>query len=263
MSIRKLGVKMVKKKKLSGQTIAIIILAVLLLLTIGFGGVFAYYSARSNKVSGKIVMANLKISLESSSPSGSSDKSEIVISNGVNVVPGQPLENSPLIIRNLSSVNIYLVVVYEINATKADKTEIEDNFTVPVLGLGVEYINSISPTYNDDEGVSNSTWVDYVFNAEEEGKVYRCLVSMVEFAPTAENDNGIVVIGENRLSLAKEMGDEYQNTSISFTFQAYAIGSATDFELSANPTKAEKCQKIVSAIYESQGNKFLNINVNN
>ncbi|MBQ8614948.1 MAG: hypothetical protein IJ415_00035, partial [Clostridia bacterium] len=197
------------------------------------------------------------------SDTGTSDKSEIVISNGVNVVPGQPLENSPLVIRNLSSTNIYLVVVYEINATKEDGTAIDDLYIDPVLGLGVEYINSIYPEENDDLGVSNPTWVDYVYNAEEESKVYRCLVSMVEFAPTAENDNGIVVIGENKLSLAGEMGNEYQNTSISFTFQAYAIGSATDFGLSASPTKAEKCEKIVSAIYESQGCKFLNINVNN
>lgn len=252
---------MVKKKKMSGQTIAIIILAVLLLLTIGFGGVFAYYSARSNKVSGKIVMANLKISLESGT--GESDKSEIVISNGVNVVPGQPLENSPLIIRNLSSTDIYLVVVYEINATKEDKITIEDAYVDPVLGLGVEYINSIHPEENDNIGVSNPTWIDYVYNAEEEGKIYRCLVSTVSFSPTAENDNGIVVIGEDKLSLAGEMGNEYQNTSISFTFQAYAIGSATNFGWSSSPTKAEKCEKIVSAIYESQGYKFLNINVNN
>ncbi|MBQ9795411.1 MAG: hypothetical protein IJW36_00420 [Clostridia bacterium] len=256
---------MVKKKKISGQTLAIIILAVLLLLTIGFGGVFAYYSARSNKVSGKIVMANLKISLESGAGNtGESDKSEIVISNGVNVVPGQPLENTALVIRNLSSTDIYLAVVYEINATRQDKTVIEDDFVDPVLGLGVEYINSTNTEANDTTGVSNQTWIDFVFNGEQEGKLYRCLVSMVSFSPTAETENGIVVIGENKLSLAGSMGNEYQNTSISFTFQAYAIGagSFTD-EFAKNPTKAEKCQSIVSKIYESQSYTFLNVSVNN
>lgn len=255
-----LGVKMVKKK-FSGQTIAIIILAILLLLTIGFGGVFAFYSARSNQVSGKIVMANLKISLESGT--GESDKSEIVISNGVNVVPGQPLENSPLVIRNLSSVDIYLVVVYEINATKDDKTVIEDEHIDPVLGLGVEYINPIA-NVSSTAGVSNPAWVDYVYNATEEGKVYRCLVSMVAFAPTAANDNGIVVIGEDRLSLAGAMGNEFQNTSISFTFQAYAIGSATfSGQFTTSTTKQTKCETIVDAIYEAQDHKFLNVSVNN
>ena len=135
------------KNKMSGQTIAIIILAILLILAIGFGGVYAFYSARSNSVTGKVVMANLKIALESGTEE--SEKSEIVISNGVNIVPGQPLENSPLIIKNLSSVDIYLVVVYEINAITQDKIEIEDEFKNPVLGLGVEYINSIDTNYKN------------------------------------------------------------------------------------------------------------------
>ena len=222
------------KKKFSGQTIAIIILAVLLLLTIVFGGVFAYYSARSNKVSGKIVMANLKISLVTNE-TGSSDKSEIVISNGINVVPGQPLENSPLIVKNLSSVSIYLVVVYEVNATQ-DKVTIVDEYEKPVLGLGVEYINSVNTTESSDKGVSNTDWIDYVFNAPQENKVYRCLVSMVAF----EKETDVTVIGENRLSLSGSMGNEYQNASISFTFQAYAIGSNT-WNFDPNITSQTKC----------------------
>ena len=108
----------------------------------------------------------------------------------------------------------------------------------------------------------NFTWIDYVYSGEEEQRTYRCLVSAVAFDPTNENDNGIVVIGENKLSLAGEMGNEYQNTSISFTFQAYAIGSATfSGQFTSNTTPAERCEMIVDAIYEAQDNKFLNINV--
>lgn len=245
------------KKKFSGQTIAIIILAVMLILAIGFGGVYAFYSARTNQVSGKIIMANLKISMES----GTSDKSEIVISNGVNVVPGQPLENSPLIIKNLSNVSIRLVVVYEVNAAKEDKTPIVDACKDPVLGLGVEYVNSVYPEESSTKGVNNIRWIDYVFNATEESKIYRCLVSTVGFEPTGEN-SGIEVIGENKLALSGAMGNDYQNASISFTFQAYAIGAATDFGFAQDETTAGKCEKIVRAIYESQDYKFLNINVN-
>ena len=90
------------KKKISGQTIAIIILTALLVIAISFGGVYAFYSARSNKVSGRVMMATLSLSMSS----GSSDKSEIVISNGVDVVPGQPLKNSPLVVKNLSEIEI-------------------------------------------------------------------------------------------------------------------------------------------------------------
>ena len=54
----------------------------------------------------------------------------------------------------------------------------------------------------------------------------------------------------------------YQNTSISFTFQAYAIAKASfDSQFTDTTTAAERCETIVSAIYASQGNKFLNINV--
>ena len=95
------------KKKISGQTITIIVLTILLVLTIGFGGVYAYQTARSKKVTGQIVMANLTISMEA----GGSNKSEIVISNGTNLVPGQQLKNSPLTIQNISSVDVYLIVV--------------------------------------------------------------------------------------------------------------------------------------------------------
>ena len=266
------------KKKFSGQTIAIIILAVLLLITIAFGGVYAFYTAKSNKISGKIVMANLKISLVTETDK--SDKSEIVISNGVNVVPGQPLENSPLIVKNLSSVGIYLVVVYEINA-KIEKTvnnvavteTVKDEHKSPVLGLGFEYINSVYPDMSSTRYVDSDKWIDYVFHAEQEDtsyedadgeivhvkKMYRCLVSMVGFA----KEEDVTVIGENKLSLAAAMGDEYQSASISFTFQAYAIGDQTfNGQFNEDTTKEAKCEAIVSAIYESQNYKFLNIKVN-
>ena len=258
------------KKKVSGQTIAIIILVVLLLLTIGFGGVFAYYSARSNKVSGKIEMANLKITMTS----GGSDKSEIVISNGRNIVPGQSLQNSALTIQNLSSTEIYLVVVYKIKAEKDDGTIVTDNYKGSVIDIDVEYLNSYYPNYSSTKGVQNQKWIDYVFEAtaddENANKVivnsqtqetkgfYRCLVSTGWFAQTGENDDPITVIAENKMSLSGDMGNDYQSTSITFTFQAYAIAAKT-FNFSSSVSKQEKCETVVSAIYESQGQTFFNI----
>ena len=250
------------KKKLSGQTIAIIILAILLVLTIVFGAVFALYSTNSNLTSGKIVMANLRIVMESGN--SGSDKSEIVISNGVNVVPGQPLLNTPLTVKNLSATNIYLIVVYEVNATKKDGAKVEDKYEKPVLGLGVEYINSIDPTKNDDTGVVNSDWIDYVFSGAQEEKIYRCLVSALNHARTEDASTGITVIGENKLSLSDDMGNEYQNVNISFTFQAYAIRSSDiDEEITNQMTPAERCEKIVSSIYEGQDHTFLRVDVTN
>ena len=256
------------KKKISGQTLAIIILAVLLLLTIGFGGVFAYYSARSKKVSGKIEMANLKITMSS----GGSDKSEIVISNGRNVVPGQALENSPLTIQNLSSTTIYLVVVYKINAEKDNGQIVTDSYTGAVIDLDVEYINPLFPSCSSNRGVKNYEWVDYVFEADSNDEnansvivdnevkgVYRCLVSAIPFNPT-QNDDPITVIGENKMSLSGDMGNDYQSTSITFTFQAYAIGGNTfNGQFYEGMPAEERCETIVDAIYRSQGNSFFKI----
>ena len=267
------GVKMVKKK-ISGQTIAIIILTAVLLLTIGFGGVFAYYTARSNKISGGIVMGNLKIAL--TGESGESGKSEIVISNKTNILPSQSLGNSPLVVNNLSSVPIYLVLVYEFKAekinSKGNVDKVTDNHTSPVFDLGMSYINSINPNHNNtDIGIRINDWVDYVFVANEDDeqagnayveesktycKAYRCLVSLKSIP--AETD--VEIIAKDQLSLASAMGNEYQETTISFTFQAYAIGSElNDFKFPEGTTTQQKCQKIVEVMYASQAHKFLDI----
>lgn len=246
------------RKKLSGQTIWIIILAILLLLTICFGGVFAYYSARSASISGKIVMANLNIELVSSDDSTGSGKSEIVISHGTNVVPNQQLENTPLIVKNKSSVSIYLIVVYEVKAYNEDSSAIPDQLTNSVIDVGANYLN---PKKEDTKLMTRTTdWVDYVFTGLNSSNIeenYRCLISLA----TYDQEQEITVIKENTLRLSKEMGNEYQKATISFTFQAYAIGSTT-FNADITPTTSveDKCSIIVSAIYKSQGKKFLNIN---
>lgn len=271
---------MVGKKKISGQTIAIIILAVVLLLTVAFGGVYAFYSAKSNTMTGKIVMANLNIDLISGQ-TGESGKSEIVISNGTNVVPGQELNNSPLKIVNRSNAeSIYFIVVYEVNAIKMmydkDGKLIKDNMgnvvygdkvidinEKPVIDIGAEYIN----TYNQiSYSGNNKDWIDYLFvyeNADSTLTKYRCLVSTKSYGKGNEESQTIEVIGENRLKLHHLMGDDYQQTSISFAFQAYAIGADdSTFNFTSETTKEERCNKIVTAIYESVEYKFLDATVN-
>ncbi len=256
------------KKKFSGQTLAIIVLAIMLILTITFGGVFAFYSARSNKVSGTIYMATLTISMEWKV----SDKSEVVISNTTNLVPGQALSNTALIVKNKSSVPIYLVVVYKLNAIKdqGEGAPIPDKTNSSVLFIGTEYINSLVPDKNWNKGTTNFDYVDYVFealptdkNAQdvylESGnkKGYRCLVSMVP----VEANTDEVVIEDGQLALSPALNDDYQNSMISFVFQAYAISSEsfrTEFA-SSQLTNAEKCERIVSEIYKSQDQIFLNI----
>jgi hypothetical protein len=103
---------------------------------------------------------------------------------------------------------------------------------------------------------SNTEWIDYVFYGAEEDKVYRVLVSSGSYNPETD----VTVIAENKLSLSGAMGNDYQNASISFTFQAYAIGAGS-FVFTNETTNEEKCDEIVAAIYETH-KTFLNINVN-
>jgi len=254
------------KKKLSGQTIAIIILAILLLLAIGFGGVYSFYTARSNKVSGTIVMANLAIELKADGEIGQTGKTDIFISNGVNVnvVPGQKLKNSKLSVVNNSSVPIYLMIVYCLKADILDGdgnvvSHVNDTFTNPVLGLGYHYVNDANE-YSLTGTVSDTPWVDYVFDASAveggEDKVYRCLV----FTGMIEKEEDKTVIGKDELALHHTMGNSYQQATISMTFQAFAIASSS-FTFSNSDTRATKSRAIVRAIYESQDCVFMKGNV--
>ena len=266
------------KKRISGQTIAIIILAVLLLLTIAFGGVFAFYSVRTSRVSGEIMLANLSIKLDMMS--GESEQSQLFVEAQENVVPGQKLDNSSLIIKNLSTVSIYLVVVYEIKASKKIKVDdgqggtieqtewVEDEFINPVFGLGCAYYNSRYPSENitSTDKVYNNKWYDYVFKGERENKWYRCMVSKETISPKKDDDtnsdplaNAIVVIEEDKFMLHPKMGPEYQTSTLSFTFQAYAMGASHDYGFTSKDTPMDRCQKIVSNMYEAQGYQFLKL----
>ena len=257
-------------KKVSGQTITIIILAILLLIAIAFGGVYAFYSARSKKMTGTVVMANLNIALVAQEYADSA-KSEIVISHGTNFVPGQELKNSALNIVNVSAkhVPVYLVVVYEIKATKMDENGelipgrvIEDEFKKPLIDLGAQYINPIENIYYEG---TNENWVDYVFTYNDgvQIKQYRCLVSTSSWERPDDNNQVIPVIEENQLKLHRFMNDSYQRTSLAFAFQAYAIGAnSTDLQFDETVAMAERCNRIVSAIYESVEYKFFEGTVN-
>lgn len=224
------------KKRMSGQTIAIIILSILLLLTACFGGVYAYYSTNTSKVSGKIVMANLNIRLQAGV--GESASSEILVSNGV-FVPGQNLENTPLVVVNESNTPIYLSIVYKVNASDLETGKPLESYddTKPLIDIGID---------------DSSDWYDYLFVSEnnlgEEVRM-RCLMTKTPQYST-ESNSLITVIEENALSLPKTWGNEFQNMQISFLFQAFAIG-ANSIAINSEDTVEQRCEKIMSAIFEA------------
>lgn len=237
------------KKRVSGQTIAIVILLILLIVVLAFGGVYIYLNNQHTNVFGKVYMIDLKINLES----GESGKSEVVIRNDNEIFPGHNLQNSNLVIKNESSKEMFVVVVYCVNAFDKNKQEIEDRMKSSVIDVGYDYCNPSFPQYSDKNLITD--WIDYVYEAElQEGSMkYRCLVSTTPYGGVSEGVKTIEVIKENGLHLSENAGDEYQDATISFSFQAYALTSDMIYSQGLNyvaKTKEEKCEIIMDKIYE-------------
>lgn len=233
-------------RKLSGQTITIIVLAILLIFVSVCGGVYAYYSYNSNRISGYITLGNLKISM--SGNSGDSGSSQIYVTNGL-CVPGQSLQNSPLTIQNGSNVNIYIVVVYSLTAIDVNDPSITVDTTMQekVIDIGndswMDYIYCYSNNDTDEDVQEGEETI-------EDMERVRCFVNLTPFKP---QDESITVIEENQLRLYNKVGNEFQSKRINFTFQAYAIAQQsfsdiTDFD---SKTNDEKCEIIMERLHES------------
>jgi len=278
------------KKKISGQTIAIIILIILLIGSIIFGGVYAFYSTSTNKVSGTIVMANLHIRYKVDEDGDGSDgvimgesgQSQILMTNVNNIVPNELLGNSPLRVINESNTPIYLAVLYKVQKATTDDsdTHLDDiykykrdsngqyvldehgNKQVELDAHGNKQVFGVIDIGTEDP---NSIWTDFIFDtadypeyatdeitANDNGYIVRCFVTT---APISENQTEITVIEKNNLRLHRDVGNEFQQQAISFTFQAHAIG-AESFTFDQNATDKEKCAAIVKAIYKTNGWAF-------
>ena len=125
-----------------------------------------------------------------------------------------------------------------------------------------EYGNpSAQATLGTGVGGTNNDWVDYKYsyiiedNDEEsldpQTNVIRSFVNLTPFESTSQN---IEVIGENRLKLHRDVGNEFQSKRINLSFQAFAIASqGLDLD---NKTDDEKCKIIMDAIYDSVRGDF-------
>ena len=235
------------KKKLSGQTVTIIILAILLLLTCIFGGVYAYYSTTSSKISGIVQMANLKIQMNAGG-TGSSGSSELLHTNSY-YIPGQVLPNTALTVTNSSNTNVYLAVVYTVKAINNDESS-------PNYGNEITEYDLSNPLIGIH---GDTTWFDGRYTNVEHDADFRYLMIPTPIAPAApdapEKDKIISVIPEGKLKLHEKMGNAYQSTIITLTFRAYVIGSdqqeLKDALGQTNGTNTEKCNVIMGAIFKA------------
>lgn len=221
------------KKKLSGQTVTIIILAILLLLTCIFGGVYAYYSTTSSKIQGLVKMANLKIEMRAGG-TGASGSSEILNTTSF-YIPGQVLPNTALTVTNSSNTNIYIAVVYTVKASHlSTDEEIEDyDLSNPLIGIH-----------------GDTTWFDGRYTNTVHNADFRFLMIPTPIPPTQTE---IPVIPEGKLKLHEKMGNVYQSTNITLTFRAYVIGSDQETLIEeigkTDGTTAAKCNVIMDAIF--------------
>lgn len=233
------------KKKLSGQTVTIIILAILLLLTCIFGGVYAYYSTTSSKISGIVQMANLKIQMNAGG-TGSSGSSELLHTNSY-YIPGQVLPNTALTVTNSSNTNVYLAVVYTVKAYYNDESNpdtkgqeiTEYDLSNPLIGIH-----------------GDTTWFDGRYTNVEHDADFRYLMIPTPIAPASSDEGKVIsVIPEGKLKLHEKMGNAYQSTIITLTFRAYVIGSdqqeLKDALGQTNGTNTEKCNVIMGAIFKA------------
>ena len=271
------------KKKISGQTIAIIVLVVLLILTIGAGSVYAYFTTKSDSIRGHVTMATLNIELktEKQNPTDNSGMSQITLSS-TNVLPNQQLLNDPLFVKNSSEAPVCLIVVYEVSATRGEgdnMVKIQDDYEGCLIDLGIDYINSKhnpelkhdnEQTIGTEDLRRNTRWVDYLFSHVDPvsgvESSYRCLVSLdrytAEIDPDTKKPIGqrIEVIPTNSLKLHQDLDNDYQTARLTFAFQAYVIGASDDWynRLQSMSVK-NQCEEIVGEIYKNQNNKFLDI----
>lgn len=236
------------KKKLSGQTITIIILAILLLVTVIFGGVYAYYSQKSTQVQGMIKMANLNIEMKASG----SSSSDIILNTNAVYVPGQNLQNTALTVTNTSNTNIYLVVVYSVKAIKYD----EHNNRVGEI-TDYDFKNPVIDIADNIDATGKKKWEDFRFQDSTNNTDFRYLIIADPIAPPVEGQSNVIdVIPEGKLMLSRELGNNYQACTITLTFSAYCIGSDSlqdeiNRNLGSNPTTEAKCNYIMNTIYQA------------
>ena len=241
------------KNKAAAQVAAIIILSLVLVSTLVFSIVYVYINSDKIHKAGEIELVNLEIDMYSTH----SSKYVINFPDGINVSPNTELNNTAMYIENNSNVNVYLAVVYKINAVKLDDNgneiangAVTDSCNKPFLDLNM-------PFYNIESGVSymgtNLNWIDFVFVAES-GDAYRCFISTRSYVKTTEEVQEIEVIGTNKLRLHGDVGNEYQQSKISMTFQAFSINSSS-FSFSSI-TNAEQCNLVMQSIYQREGSMF-------
>ena len=203
------------KKKSNGQSIVIVILSILLLISIGFGITYSYYNGKSNLVKGTITTANLSIELQGSDTSGQTTEFSISAPYGEEfLVPGNNLNNVQLNLFNKCNQETYMVVVYTLSAVKNDgsKEDVTSQLTnMPAISFQE---NAIDP----------AIWRPISYRCSNIDATYTCLAGINPFDSRGETDGKYIpVLTPNSIRIPEQWNDILQNCSVTISVTAYAI----------------------------------------
>lgn len=210
------------KKKTNGQSIVIIILSILLLISIGFGVTYSYYNGKSNLVTGNIMTATLSISLNGVDSNGETTKFSISAPGEQLLVPGNSLNNVALNLSNDCTQRTYMVVLYSLSAHIIKKTEDEKPQYIPN-----DLLKDIPAITFKEDAFETDVWHSIIYKcANVENTSYACLVGINPFKGKESSTSPslpINVLNKNSLKIPHEWNDDLQNCEVTISVIAYAI----------------------------------------
>ena len=207
------------KKVTSKQNIAIIVLAILLLISIGFGVTYSYFNGRSTELTnnGSVTLATLHVEINGYDTLENKTTEFSLHTDGSEVVPGQPLSNTALQISNSSPVDTYMVVVYSLhivdNPTNIDTTKMEA-MDIQESSVGDGWRKQVY-TCNDTETKINLL----VYLGGEDGNGSGVFSKSVD--PT--NPRTSLVLNSDCLKVPESWDNDMQGKTVTLSFTAYII----------------------------------------
>lgn len=243
------------KKGASKQNIAIIVLSVLLVLSIIFGTTYSYFNGASQDlVSGTVTTATLSVSISGVDESGQTTPFELHTGSD-KVIPGQPLHNTRLQIKNESPVNTYMMVLYTLNIINNDDDNPIDTSVMEVLDLKEDAVGDgwrkFDYTCNDTK--TKLCTLVYLGNKKSGETVADGEGDGVFISSASTGISTSLVLHPDCIKIPTSWENEMQGKTISVTFTAYVVQSVALHERYpdvGNEDLATRLQGISTAIIE-------------
>ena len=211
------------KKGASKQNIVIIVLSILLLLSIVFGTTYSYFNGASQDlISGTVTTATLTVSISGVDESGQTTPFELHTGSDT-VIPGQPLHNTRLQIKNESPVNTYMMVLYTLNIINNDTDTPIDTSIMEVLDLQEDAVGDgwRKYDYTCKNGKTKLCTLIYLGN-KVSGKTVASGEGDGIFLSSADKNTSLV-LHPDCIKIPTSWENEMQGKTISVSFTAYVV----------------------------------------